>query len=132
MELSKTRLDKWLYAVRLYKTRSLAAEACDKERVQVNSLAAKPSRNIKTGDHIIIHLGPYKKHVKVLQLSEKRMGAPMVVNYYTDITPKEEIEKLNAYKAAMASYGVRGAGRPTKKDRRDLDEFYDWREDGIV
>ena len=130
MELIKTRLDKWLYAVRIYKTRSVAAEACDKNRVQVSGVNAKPSRNIKTGDHIIIHMGPYKKHVKVLQLSEKRMGAPMVVNYYSDITPADEQEKLKAYKAAMASYGVRGAGRPTKKDRRDLDEFYDWREEG--
>lgn len=129
MELIKTRLDKWLYAVRIYKTRSVAAEACDKNRVQVSGVNAKPSRNIKTGDHIIIHMGPYKKHVKVLQLSEKRMGAHMVVNYYTDITPDDEQEKLKAYKAAMASYGVRGAGRPTKKDRRDLDEFYDWREE---
>ncbi len=129
MELSKTRLDKWLYAVRIYKTRSMAAEACDKNSVQVNGLDAKPARNVKTSDHIIIHMGPYKKHVKVLQLSEKRMGAPMVVNYYTDITPADEQEKLKAYKAAMASYGVRGAGRPTKKDRRDLDEFYDWREE---
>ncbi len=129
MELIKTRLDKWLYAVRIYKTRSVAAEACDKNRVQVSGVNAKPSRNIKTGDHIIIHMGPYKKHVKVLQLSEKRMGAHMVVNYYSDITPVDEQEKLKAYKAAMASYGVRGAGRPTKKDRRDLDEFYDWREE---
>lgn len=129
MEQNKTRLDKWLYAVRLNKTRSLAAEACDKERVVVNDVAAKPSRHVKIGDLIVIHLGPYKKHVKVLQLSEKRMGAPMVVNYYTDVTPKDEMDKLNAFKAAMASYGVRGAGRPTKKDRRDLEEFYDWREE---
>src|SRR5436190_21924844 len=96
MEQNKTRLDKWLWAGRRYKTRSIAAEGCDKERVAVNEVPAKPSRHVKIGDHIIIHSGPYKKHVKVLQLSEKRMGAPMVVNYYTELTPKEEIEKLNA------------------------------------
>ncbi len=129
MDSNKTRLDKWLWAVRIYKTRSIAAEACDKERVTVNEVSSKPSRNVRSGDLIVIHMGPYKKHVKVLQLSERRMGAPMVVNYYIDLTPKEEIEKLDSYKAAMASYGVRGAGRPTKKDRRDLEDFYDWKED---
>jgi len=129
MEQNKTRLDKWLWAVRLYKTRSIAAQACDKERVNVNGVNAKPSRNVKPGDHIIIHAGPYKRHVSVIQLSDKRMGAPAVVNYYKDITPTEETEKLLAYRAAMASSGIRGAGRPTKKDRRDLNEFYDWTEE---
>ena len=123
MEQNKTRLDKWLWAVRLYKTRSIAAEACDKERVNVNGVNAKPSRTVKPDDHIIIHAGAYKKHVKVIQLTDKRMGAPAVVNYYKDITPAEETEKLLAYRAAMASHGLRRDGRPTKKDRRDLDEF---------
>ena len=72
-----------------------------------------------------LRAGAYKKHVSVIQLSDKRMGAPQVVNYYKDITPTEEVEKLLAYKAAMASYGIRGAGRPTKKDRRDLEEFWE-------
>ena len=125
MDETKTRLDKWLWAVRLYKTRSIAAEACDKERVNLNGVFAKPSRNVKLGDHVIIHAGAYKKHVSVIQLTDKRMGAPQVVNYYKDITPAEELEKLLAFKAAMTTYGTHGVGRPTKKDRRDLDEFWE-------
>lgn len=115
--------------MRLYKTRSIAAEACDKERVKVNNVPAKPSRIIKTGDEIEIHAGPYRKKVRVLQPAERRMAASAVADFYKDITSTEEIEKLNAYKAAMSAYGIRGSGRPTKKDRRDLEDFYDWRED---
>lgn len=123
MIVNKVRLDKWLWAVRLYKTRSIAAEACDKARVMVNNVVAKPSRHLQSGEYLVIHLGVYKKHVKVIQVTDKRMGAPAVVNFYEDVTPAEELEKLKIYKAAMASYGLRGVGRPTKKNRRDLDQF---------
>lgn len=124
----KVRIDKWMWAVRLYKTRSLAAEACEKGRIKIGILEVKASRMIKPGEIIQLHRGPWHQSVKVLQLQEKRMGASMVKDFCEDITPIEELDRLKSHQMALASWDIKsGAGRPTKKDRRNIDEFLgDW------
>lgn len=124
----KIRIDKYLWAVRLYKTRQLAAEACEKGRVKISDIAVKAGRNVKTGEIIVLHRGPWYQHIKVIQLVEKRMAASFVKDYCEDHTPAEELDRLKLHQAAMASWNIKsGAGRPTKKDRRQMDEFMgDW------
>lgn len=124
MLTGKIRIDKWMWAVRLFKTRSLAADYCEKGRVKINEQVVKASRSVKIGEVIVIHLGPFQKQVKVLQLTEKRMSAPLVVDFIEDITSLEEIEKFRLHKLAAASYNLQGKGRPTKKDRREMDDFF--------
>ena len=123
--LDKLRIDKWMWAVRLFKTRTLAAGFCERGRVRIMEQEVKASRMVKPGDLIIIHQGPFQKHVVVKALSDKRMSAPMVKDFMEDITPPEEVERLRLHRLAAATYAVKGQGRPTKKDRRDLDEFFD-------
>lgn len=124
----KTRIDKYLWAVRLFKTRALAAEACDKGRVRISDLNVKAGKAVKCGETIVIHRGPWHQHIRVLALSEKRMSATLVKEFYEDITPPEETERLKLHQAAMSAWNVKsGSGRPTKKDRRQMDDFLgDW------
>jgi len=123
---SKNRLDKFLWAVRLFKTRKLSAEACEKGRVKIADVAVKAGRNVRPSETIIIHRGPWYQHLRVIQISQHRMGAALVKDYIQDITPEEELEKLRLHQASMAAWNIkRGDGRPTKKDRRDMDEFLD-------
>lgn len=125
MATEKVRVDKWLWAVRIYKTRSVAADACERGRVKINELAVKASRIVKEKEVITLHMGPFQKQVKVLRLTDKRMGAQLVKDFMEDVTSKEELEKLQLHKAAVASWGLKGEGRPTKKDRRALEDFFD-------
>jgi ribosome-associated heat shock protein Hsp15 len=120
------RIDKWLFAVRIFKTRSIATEECSKGRVKVNGMEAKPSRDIKIGDLIEVRKNPVTYKYKVLQLAEKRMGAKLVPEYLEDQTPKEALEILDIQKQMQWSNRDRGTGRPTKKDRRDMDDFFEW------
>ena len=122
------RIDKWLWAVRLFKTRSLAAESCDKGRVRIGDLSVKPSRNVKVGEVVVLHRGPWYQHVKVLQITEKRMGAAYVKDFLEDITPLAEVEKNRLHQLAQAAWNIKGGvGRPTKKNRREIDGFTsDW------
>ena len=124
----KIRIDKFLWAIRLYKTRALAAEACERGRVKIGELNVKASRSVKVGEMIVLHRGPWHQHIQVLKVTQKRMGAPLVKDFYEDRTPPQEIEKNRLHQAAMASYALTpGAGRPTKKDRRQMDDFMgDW------
>lgn len=117
------RIDKFLWAVRLFKTRSLAAEACKKGRVTIDNQPVKSSRLIRQGDKISIRIPPATKTYKVLQLSEKRMGAKLVPDFIEDITPPEEIELLEMARMAQKMNRPKGAGRPTKKERRELDNL---------
>lgn len=128
MQTDKIRIDKFLWAVRLYKTRQLAAEACDKGRVKIGETAVKPSRAIRRDEIVILHRGPWYQHIKVHAISEKRMAASYVKDFITDITPDEELERLRLHQAALAAWNIKGGtGRPTKKDRRQMDEFLgDW------
>jgi ribosome-associated heat shock protein Hsp15 len=120
------RIDKWMWAVRLYKTRSQATEACKKGYVTINDKAVKPARVLQVGEIIKVRKAPITKSFKVLALVGKRMGAKLVVDFLEDVTPPEEMELLEMQKHMRWSARDKGTGRPTKKDRRELDDFFDW------
>jgi len=119
----KTRIDKWLWCVRLFKSRSVAAEACDKGKIKIGDQPVKASRNIKMGDIITIRKGAFTMQFEVLRLTESRLPAKLVADFCKDITPEEEIEKIKLHSIETRAYRKRGEGRPTKRDRRELDEF---------
>ena len=118
----KLRLDKYLWAIRLFKTRSMAATACDSGKVKFDGSQAKASRNVSIGDEYEVKTEA--KRIKVTGLLEKRVAAAEAIKNYIDITPEEEIERIR-FQAASFHTGKRQSkiGRPTKKERRDLDEF---------
>ncbi len=117
------RIDKYLWAVRIFKTRSLAAEACDKGKVSVNDAVIKASRNLKAGDKISYSYGSLTRTFEVKSLLENRVGAKDVINYCIETTPKEDLLNHEAMRKAAANWRAKGSGRPTKKDRRELDDF---------
>ena len=123
MSDKKVRIDKWLHAVRLCKTRTIATMACEKGKVLIDGNTIKASRLVKSGEKITIKDGPILRRFLILQLADKRMGAKLVVEFVKDITPEDEIAKLKAYQSYNSTYRPRGSGRPTKKDRRQLDDF---------
>jgi len=117
------RIDKWLWATRIFKTRTIALEECNKNRVTVNDAPAKPSRMIRVGDIISVRKPPVTYSFKVLGLTSNRIGAKLVPEYVENITPPEQYEILNLQKISGFVDREKGTGRPTKKERRDLDEF---------
>jgi ribosome-associated heat shock protein Hsp15 len=121
----KLRLDKYLWAIRIFKTRSQASEACDKGKVKLGGVAAKPARPVVVGDEYEIRAEKRKWVIKVAELLNHRVQYTDAVKYYVDITPAEEIQRLE-YQAAAFNTGKRQSkiGRPTKKERRDLDDFF--------
>ncbi len=126
MELGQApRIDKWLWAVRVYKTRSLATEACKSGKIKVDGVAVKPSREVREGMEIGVHAGPITRSLKVIKLLHNRVGAKLVGEYLHDLTPPEEYAKLKHAKE-QPYRRPRGAGRPTKKERRDMDAWRDW------
>jgi ribosome-associated heat shock protein Hsp15 len=126
MESAKLRLDKYLWSIRLFKTRSLASEACDKGRVKLNGNSLKPARNVQIGEEYEIRTSEKKWLIKVLGLLHTRVQYSEAIKYYSDITPAEETDRIK-FEAAFFQTGKRQSkvGRPTKKDKRDLDEFLD-------
>lgn len=126
MESAKLRLDKYLWSIRLFKTRSLAAEACDKGKVKLNGNSLKPARNVQIGEEYEIRTSEKKWLIKVLGLLHTRVQYSEAIKYYSDITPPEETDRIK-FEAAFFQTGKRQSkvGRPTKKDKRDLDEFLD-------
>lgn len=123
--MEEVRIDKWLWAVRIFKTRTVASEACKKGRVLIGETAVKPSRNIHTGEVIQVRKPPVTYSFKVLALSDKRMGAKMVSQFMENVTPQEQYEMLELNRIGGFVDRQRGTGRPTKKERRDLDQFAD-------
>ncbi len=119
------RIDKYLWAVRLFKTRSLAAEACDKNRVSTNGQSLKASRMVKPGDTFDLRQPPIVRSFRVIQTSGNRMGAKLVPDFIKDITSPEQMQVLEMAKLAQAMNRPKGLGRPTKRERRDLDELLD-------
>ncbi len=115
------RIDKWLWAVRIYKTRSLSTMACKSGKVKIADQVVKPSREVRKGNVIQVHLPPIRKTVKVLDLLEKRVSAKIVVGFMEDLTPEEEYQKLKVNKETGFEFRERGTGRPTKRLRRDLE-----------
>ena len=123
--MDSVRADKYLWAIRVYKTRSEATDACSGNKVRINSVVAKPSKAVKIGDVLEVHKGPATLTYKVLQLSENRMGAQLVPDYAEDLTPESEWAKFHAPRETIVMRRDKGAGRPTKKDRRTLDALMD-------
>ncbi|MCF8373614.1 MAG: RNA-binding S4 domain-containing protein [Bacteroidales bacterium] len=119
----EVRIDKYIWAVRIFKTRSQATDACKKGRVSVNGIEAKPSRGIKPGDEIRIKRPPVVHTYKVLQPLANRVSAKLVPDYILDITPEEELHKLEQNKFGGFFYRDKGTGRPTKKERRIIDNL---------
>ena len=119
----EARIDKWLWAARLYQTRSLAAEACKNNRIHINGVVAKPSRNVKDGDEVSVRKPPVTYTFRVLQAIEKRVGAKLLPEILENITPPEQYEVLEMSRISGFVDRARGTGRPTKKDRRAIDEW---------
>ncbi|NLX80989.1 MAG: RNA-binding S4 domain-containing protein [Proteiniphilum sp.] len=123
--MNEVRVDKWLWAVRIFKTRSIASDACKKGRVMIGGVSLKPSRNIRVGDVVQVKKSPVVFSFKVLDLAEKRMGAKLVPDFMENVTSADQYELLELNKLSGFVDRQRGAGRPTKKERRDLDQFTD-------
>lgn len=119
------RVDKWLWAVRVFKTRSLAADACKKGRVLMQDVAVKPSRELKVGDVLQVRRNPIIYTFKVVALTQNRVGAKLVPQFMENVTAPDQLELLEVLKLDQSNRRAKGLGRPTKKERRDLDDFFD-------
>lgn len=119
------RVDKYLWCIRYFKTRSIATNACKKGHVKVNGAVVKPARDVYPTDAISVRKNQVQYTLEVLDLPESRLGAKLVDMYRKDTTPKENLEKLDLLKYSKDYYRKKGTGRPTKKDRRDIDEVYE-------
>lgn len=121
------RWDKYIWAVRLSKTRSQASEALSKGKIRINDKETKPSKEPHIGDLISIHRNGAVFSYKVLALLEKRVGPKLVSEYLVDLTTPEELKKYEDYHLAQSAYRSYGTGKPSKKDRREIDDFLqDW------
>jgi ribosome-associated heat shock protein Hsp15 len=123
-EKEKLRIDKYLWAIRLFKTRSQAADACDQGKIKLNGDAVKAAKQVNVGDEYEIKTEAKRWRIRVTGLLEKRVQYAAAIKYYIDITPEDEIERLQ-FQASSFNTGKRQSkiGRPTKKERRDLDDF---------
>lgn len=124
MEAGRIRIDKWLWAVRQYKTRTQATEACDQGRIHIGGQAVKPSRLVKEGDEISVRRTGITRILKVLKVTENRLSAKLVPDYMADLTPQDQIDAFKARTTRITIYREPGTGRPTKRERRILDDFF--------
>ncbi|HOE59708.1 MAG TPA: RNA-binding S4 domain-containing protein [Bacteroidales bacterium] len=125
MSEEEIRIDKWLWAVRVFKTRSLASQACRSGKVRINGMVVKPSRDIRCGDVIQISLGSLNKTVEVKAILHNRISAKEVSTYLIDRTPVEEYERQMIIAEMKQEIRPKGKGRPTKRERRDIDRLKD-------
>lgn len=128
------RVDKFLWCVRYYKTRSLATKACNRGHIKINGITAKPAREVYPSDKIDIRKNQIDYKIEVIEIPKSRRGAKWMGLYIADITPKENLEKLDLLKYERSKGREKGTGRPTKKDRRSLEDWYeekmeDWFDD---
>ena len=123
------RVDKFLWCVRYFKTRSIATDACKQGKVRVNDAIVKPSREVYPTDKLSVRKNQINYQLEILDLPPSRVGAKLVNIYINDVTPKEEFEKLELLKYSQDYYRKKGTGRPTKKDRRELDDWFESPED---
>jgi ribosome-associated heat shock protein Hsp15 len=123
--MSEVRIDKWMWATRIFKTRTIASNACKKNRISVGGVNVKPSRMVKVGDVISVRKPPVTYSFRVLDVTEKRMGAKLVPQYLENVTSPEQYELLEMNKISGFVNRAKGLGRPTKKDRRELELFTD-------
>ena len=121
--MEEARLDKWLWAARIYKTRSMAAAACKKGQISLNGAQLKPSRTVRVGDIINVKKPPITYSFKIKQTIEKRVGAKLIPDILENVTPPEQYELLEMNRISGFIDRARGTGRPTKKERRSLDSF---------
>ncbi|WP_421918203.1 RNA-binding S4 domain-containing protein [Marinifilum sp.] len=119
----KVRIDKWMWAVRIFKTRSMAADACKKGKVSINGVTIKPSREVKVNEKIDIRVPPIIRSYQVKAISGKRMSAKLAVDFVEDITAQDQLDLLNATKTHGFEKRQRGTGRPTKLERRLIDKL---------
>lgn len=117
------RIDKWLWAVRAFKTRSQATEACKSGKVKIDDITVKPSREVKLNEEIIVQINYISRTLKVIGLLNNRVGAKLVADFMEDLTPPEEYEKEKIKREINYEYRDRGLGRPTKKERRLIDRL---------
>lgn len=121
--MDSVRIDKYLWAIRVFKTRSEATDACNGNKVKLNGFNAKASKAVKIGDSLEIRKGAVLYSYKVLALSESRMGAALVPDYAENLTPENELSKLHAPRETIVFQRDKGSGRPSKKERRQLDNL---------
>ena len=119
------RVDKFLWCVRYFKTRSVATEACKQGKVRIGDAIVKPSREVYPADKLVVRKNQINYEIEILDLPPSRVGAKLVNLYINDVTPKEEFEKLELLKYSRDYYRKKGTGRPTKKDRRELDDWFE-------
>ena len=120
---NEARIDKWLWAARIFKTRSIAADACKNGRVTIGGMNVKPSRPVKVGEVVDVKKPPVTYSFKVLKCIEQRVGAKLVPEVYENVTDPRQYEILEMSRISGFIYRARGTGRPTKKDRRQMDAF---------
>ncbi len=123
--MEEIRIDKYLWAIRVFKTRTDATDACKGGKIKIGTVNAKPSRDVQVGEVIAVRKGAVTFTYKVLQLVDHRLGAKLVPDYAENLTPESEIEKLRAPVESFFLTRDRGAGRPTKKDRREIEQIWD-------
>jgi ribosome-associated heat shock protein Hsp15 len=121
--MTEVRIDKFLWAVRIFKTRSIAAEACKKGKVMMGGVAMKPSRNVKAGDVLQVKRPPIVYSFKILALAQNRMNAKLVPDFLENVTTPDQLHLLELDRISGIGRRARGTGRPTKKERRDLNDF---------
>ena len=123
--MNEARLDKWLWSARIFKTRTIAADACKNGRVAVNNVNVKPSRMVKVGDVISVRKPPVTYSFRILKTIEQRVGAKLLPEIYENVTPQDQYELLEMNRISGFVDRARGTGRPTKKERRAMDAFID-------
>lgn len=126
------RIDKYLWCIRLFKTRSIATDACKKGHVKIDGTNLKPSKEVFGNEEITIRKNQINYKIKILDVPPNRVGAKLVDLYRKDLTPKEEFEKTEFLKYSKDYYRKKGTGRPTKKDRRDIEDYYEDSEENDV
>ena len=123
--MEEVRIDKFLWAIRAYKTRSEATDACNGGKIRLNGADVKPSKAVHRGDAIVVRKGPVTYTYRVIELIDKRQGAKTVPQFVDNLTPQSELDKLHAPVETFFLKRDRGTGRPTKKDRRQMDSLWD-------
>lgn len=121
--MEEARIDKWLWASRIFKTRSIAADACKNGRVTIGGVTVKPSRMVKVGETVSVRKPPITYSFRILKTIEQRVGAKLLPEIYENVTAPEQYELLEMTRISGFVDRARGTGRPTKKDRRSLDAF---------
>lgn len=121
----KMRVDKWLWCVRIYKSRAISTEACKGNHVFINGQLAKPSSNVRPGDILVVKKDGFNMQYAVIQLLKSRVGSPIALQSYTNNTPEDELKKYDDWynRKTRSEFRDKGIGRPTKKDRRDIDRL---------